>query len=289
MKNIPAISRAYLVQSCINCYYDENNKGFHGDLDWSYIKGGREGITPFDIGNNEGYMCVANIPGIGETGLVAYEGSSGDRDGGVDWKKNFDAKMVEDIKKSAESHKEFDVPYGNTDTRIRMHKGFAETYMEARDLTREFAEWCVKQGLRYTVTGHSLGGAVATLDFIDKQYLFRTEMNLGRDKIDITGYAAATPAVFNGPGKDSFNKRSDGDFYNEWYGGDTVHKVPPFWMGYWHVGVEKRYADFGTNLYLPLDFIPFLRMLPAWDHDPRRLHAAILGKPIPMAKLDSRK
>lgn len=290
-----SIQKALMVQSCINCYYDENGRGVHGEVDWSFIKGGFNGISAFNIENSEGWTGIATIPGIGEAGIVAHEGSS-NKNNGVDWKRNFDFKKIKDIQDEADDGAEKLIPYGNTDTKVRIHQGFYTAFQQVRSLTRDFAKWCHKKGLPYGVAGHSLGGAVATLDFIDKQYMFNTEMGIAEENLRLFGYAAASPAVFNFDGAVSFNKRAGKRFHNEWYGNDTVHDTPPFlWMGYTHVNAQKRYSNFRDTVLFPITHaiqwgtLGFLPSAGVWDHDPRKLLAAIEGKPIPHAKLDSRK
>lgn len=265
--------KALCVQSCINSYEDEHKNGVHGRTDWTSFRDGS--VEQYAIENCQGYTGVIDDVEHGAIFIIVFRGSDED----ADWKNNFDFKK---IRRFIEKGKEHTIPYGNKDSNIRMHKGFVELYAKVRSMLRLKAFDAAERGMKIIITGHSLGGALATVGFIDLHYMFCDELEI---PVELTGYAAASPAVGNWEFRVSFNIRAEGSFFNEWYGEDTVHKLPPLWLGYFHVAEETRYADLLTNLTTPIfAIIP----IAVWDHDPRKLLAAIKGEPIPLADLDTR-
>lgn len=207
-----------------------------------------------------------------------------------DWGYNFDIKL---IRKTVESRTaEIVIPYGNTDSKIRMAQGAVEHFNLIRRDVRDFVRAALRSGVKHiAVCGHSLGGADTTVGFIDILYMLRDEMglavNCGGDSIDLTGFAMSAYAVGNAEFRDSFNRRADGNFYNEWFGNDSVHSYPPYLKGYRHVGIEKRYDDPVSAIQTPfvnaLHWVTLgtLPSVAAYDHYPQKLIAAIEGKSIP--------
>lgn len=274
MKNLSDRMKALCVQACINCYEDEHGRGVHGEVNWRNYR--NDTIEPFSIENCQGYTGVMDDYEHGPILVIAFRGSDED----ADWKSNFDFKK---IRKTIDSGRAHVVPYGNKDSGIRMHKGFVELYAKVRSMVRVKAAEAAARGIKVLVTGHSLGGALTTVCYIDLHHMFFTELHR---ECDLTGYAAAAPAVGNWEFKVSFDKRANGNFYNEQYGDDPVTMLPPWWMGYFRPNIIKRYGDIWANLTAPLFAIVPLAV---WYHDPRLLIAAVKGEPIPFPKADSRK
>jgi hypothetical protein len=292
--------KSVCVQGCVNSYSKIKEKeipeghGAHGKVDWSLYEGAVNWWNEF---NGEEYSCgyygIINHPQYGKIGVVCLQGTT-DTYSGIGWSSNFNINQVNQIKDFHGRKGGMVIPYGNEESRIRMHEGIIEVYRMARDIIRTFAKECIKKGIPIWIFGHSQGGGTCTAGYVDLHYMMDVEMKHPSDKIDymLTGYAASSLAVFNLEGSQSFNKRANGNFYNEWYGNDTVHSVPLWWQGYFHVEQQKRYSDIRDNiLAVPLTILTlgFFPSVAVWDHDPRKLLAAVKGEPIPLAKPDTTK
>ena len=118
------------------------------------------------------------------------------------------------------------IPYGNKDTKIRVHSGFLKEYKSVRDKihTRIPGETC-----KITVTGHSLGAALAVLCAVDLQYNFKNA--------DIEVYLFGCPRVGNKAFVRSYNKRVFKTL-RVTNGNDIVTKLPPKIFGYRHAGIN---------------------------------------------------
>ncbi len=117
------------------------------------------------------------------------------------------------------------VPYNNTDTDIRIHRGFSEAYTSVR---RKIHALLPQGACKVTVTGHSLGGALALLCAVDIEYNFPEK--------DISVYVFGCPRVGNAAFAKSYNKRVFKTL-RVTNGNDIVAKVPPALFGYRHVGI----------------------------------------------------
>lgn len=119
-------------------------------------------------------------------------------------------------------------PYGDTrDTRVRFHRGFMAAYFSVRDelqaKVREYPEASL------IITGHSLGGAIATIAALDLQYNITQHTHQ-----PIQLYTFGAPRVGNRALVESFQRRVHQSyrFVNGW---DLVTRVPRLWQGYAHV------------------------------------------------------
>jgi predicted lipase len=121
------------------------------------------------------------------------------------------------------------VPYGNTETPIRVHKGFYDAYQLIRPKIHEWMDEFKKYSDRIVITGHSLGGALATLCAVDLHYNYRGQ-------VDFKCCTFGSPRVFNKEGMKSFNHRLP-DTIRVTNRYDLVPNVPFMIMGYQHVGV----------------------------------------------------
>jgi hypothetical protein len=307
MKNLSQLDKAICVQGCINSYariYGQNipeGHGAHGRVDWSSYVNGEKGSNcvewwqDFDGEKySSGYVGYINHPKHGKIAIVCYQGTTSSCNK-VGWKSNFDVEQVKVIRKWNSDKSGLIIPYGNENSKIKMHDGIVQIYGIRRTFVREFIKKAFEQGLPVWIFGHSQGGGVTTAAYIDFHYMFHTEMGVPQEKMDfLTGYAAAALAVGNLEFVKSFNKRANGNFYREHILGDPVPDTPPFiGMGYAHVDALKFYTDFGNSLlYGPTNILHFatLGFLPSpqiWNHDPRKLKAAVLGQPIPLFKIDT--
>ena len=118
------------------------------------------------------------------------------------------------------------IPYGNKDTKIRVHSGFLKGYKSVRDTlhTKIPLDSC-----KIRITGHSLGAALAVLCAIDLQYNFKNA--------DIEVFLFGSPRVGNNAFAKSYNKRVFKTL-RVTNGNDIVTKLPPKIFGYRHVGIN---------------------------------------------------
>lgn len=124
-------------------------------------------------------------------------------------------------------------PYGeDSDTRVRFHRGFMAAYFSIRD--RFLSEMRNYPDATVIPTGHSLGGAVATIAALDLQY--NVTQHTGQP---IQLYTFGAPRVGNSALVKSFSKRVP-QSYRFVYGWDVVTRVPRLWQGYDHVPDEQR-------------------------------------------------
>ncbi len=128
-------------------------------------------------------------------------------------------------------------PYAaKSDNPVRMHRGFTEAYLSVRDDVHRYIKESLQKGgaKRYRITGHSLGGAVATLCAVDLQY------NFGQ-QITLEAYTFGSPRVGNQAFVDSYNRRMP-DTWRVVNGWDAVVGVPAPWQGYRHVDSDIKLA-----------------------------------------------
>lgn len=118
------------------------------------------------------------------------------------------------------------IPYDNTQTKIRIHKGFYKSYLSVRIKILSFL--IQNKVKKICITGHSYGAALALLAAVDIQY------NLPNVKIEHV-VTFGCPRIGNQAFVDSFNKRVPNTYRIE-NGNDLVTKIPPVFMGYQHVG-----------------------------------------------------
>lgn len=145
---------------------------------------------------------------------VIFRGS----DKGIDWMTNF--RMRQKV-----------YPYGDeSSTDVRFHLGFMEAYLSVRDRLLNAVRQAPECNLIFT--GHSLGGALATIAALDTQYNITQ-----KTKQAIEVYTFGSPRVGNDALVASFGKRVPLN-YRFVYGRDIVTHVPRVWQGYRHVEVS---------------------------------------------------
>ena len=174
---------------------------------------------------------------------VTFRGS----DSKIDWNHNF------------EFHKKC-IPYGNQDSKIRVHTGFLAAY-KAPVVRGEIHRLVNSRVRKIQVFGHSLGAALAVLCAVDLQYNFPDR--------DIECIVFGCPRVGNAAFRDSYNKRVFKTIRVE-NGNDIVTKVPLPIMGYRHVGAKLKIGA----LRLP-GLVTFR------SHDPRRYYENFLRRYAP--------
>lgn len=219
----------FCAQACVNTY-----QGSHGTPDYRQYtihKTFDTGDVEFDIGIWQDYV------------VIAFEGS----DGKDDWKHNFDIKKV----------KFREVDLGEN---ALVHEGFERQYHEAWPVIREELRDKKYIGIRkLLVTGHSLGGALATLCAIHMSVLYPGALvyciTLGAPRVGNWTFARA----FNKLVYESYRIENDLD---------TVCKIPPAWLRFYHVNIE---LGIGTRSWweYPLHPIVWTTGNPM-DHEPER-------------------
>lgn len=171
----------------------------------------------------------------GTDGAIGYQGDvifvmfSGS-DSWQDWVQNFKfwekPVVASTVKKVKLAPFTFNFSNG-IDSKILVEDGFQEHYLYAKD----FINQVTANYKKIIVTGHSLGGATATLCAYD--------LKVHNPDKDITAVMFASPRVGNGNFVKSFNKIiPDAIRYN--YMEDIVPKLPPLWMGYEHVASQQE-------------------------------------------------
>ncbi len=122
------------------------------------------------------------------------------------------------------------IPYGNCDSKIRVHSGFLSAYKDPH--VRERIHRYVTEDIHsIRVMGHSLGAAMAVLCGVDLQYNFPHR--------DYEVYLFGCPRVGNKAFQTSYNRRVFKTLRVE-NGNDIVTKIPLWIMGYRHVGIPIR-------------------------------------------------
>ena len=146
-------------------------------------------------------------------------------------------------------------PYGDGNSAVKFHRGFMAAYFAIRNTLLEVMAQFRDQHI--IATGHSLGGALATIGVLDLQY------NLGSsENFDFSAYTFGAPRVGNQALVESFNRRIP-DSHRFIYGWDVVTRVPREWQGYSHVDtpvqlgnrwtwrvLSRRFSDHAINRYI---------------------------------------
>lgn len=148
-----------------------------------------------------------------DTFVIAFRGS--EETGVADW--------ITDLKISQQVF-----PYKESSNKnIKVHYGFIEAYQSVRDAVLKGAK---ETKLKKVIcTGHSLGGALATLAALDIQFNCP-------DK-EVSCYTYGSPKVGNRDFAESYNKRVPNTFRFV-NGIDAVPQIPP--IAYEHVGKELK-------------------------------------------------
>lgn len=176
-------------------------------------------------------QCAILPEGSGIT--IVFRGS----DSSFDWETNFDTQQEraefdqQIIREEIVAEQEQVYPYPQpSSSNALMHRGFVRAYFSIRDQIHEYVN--NHEITSVTTTGHSLGGALATLCAVDIQYNFE-------NKVSIEAYTFGAPKVGNDGFRESFNRRVPNS-YRFVHGMDIVAELPRWWQGYRHVDTELR-------------------------------------------------
>jgi triacylglycerol lipase len=129
-------------------------------------------------------------------------------------------------------------PYGDeSSTDVRFHRGFMTAYFGVRDRVTEIIKEFPQVEL--VVTGHSLGGALATVAALDLQYNITQHTQQ-----PLSVYTFGAPRVGNAALIESFQRRVVNS-YRYVYGRDLVTALPRWWQGYRHVPAQLNLGKSG--------------------------------------------
>jgi predicted lipase len=115
----------------------------------------------------------------------------------------------------------------------KMHSGFNAAYTSVRSDIHSYLNGRLNDASSVIVTGHSLGGAIATLCAVDIQYNFGDRLN----QIELYTFGALKTG--NRGFRDSFNTRVPNS-YRFVNGLDIVPALPRPWQRYTHTDQEYR-------------------------------------------------
>lgn len=144
------------------------------------------------------------------------------------------------------------IPYGNNASKIRVHTGFLKNYKSIR---QKLLSKIPQNPCKIKITGHSMGAALAVLCGVDIQY------NLNNADIEV--YLFGCPAVGNRAFAKSYDKRVFKTLRIS-NGNDIITKLPPFFLGYRHVGI---------NLHTGMLSLPFV--VSAREHYPKSYYKSL--------------
>lgn len=164
---------------------------------------------------------------------IVFRGS----DSSEDWETDFNTRLERAqfdenvIRELIAEPKQKTYPYaGASSSGALMHQGFVMAYFAVRDRIHDYLKTSGISSV--VVTGHSLGGALATLCAVDIQYNFS-------DKVTIEAYTYGAPKVGNDGFQESYNRRVPNS-YRVVNGMDLVPELPRWWQGYRAVDTEVR-------------------------------------------------
>lgn len=178
-------------------------------------------------------QCAILSEDVSASVYIVFRGSEKRTD--WDTNINFEQKVVEFeqnvIQEQVVQEQEQIYPYtAQSQSGAKMHQGFATAYLSVREQIHNYLS--SHEVSSVTVTGHSLGGALATLCAVDIQFNFS-------DKVAINIYTFGAPRVGNDGFRESFNRRIPNS-HRFVYGMDIVAALPRPWQGYGHVDKEYR-------------------------------------------------
>lgn len=129
------------------------------------------------------------------------------------------------------------VPYGNTETKVKIHSGFYEAYQTVRnDILNFFDDYLIEHKVNcIDMVGHSLGGGILILCAVDLQF--------HHPKIQYNVVTFGCPRVGNKAFAKSYNKRLVKTLRVE-NGNDIVTKLPFKILGFKHVGIKIHIGNF---------------------------------------------
>ncbi len=191
------------------------------------------GTTPHFINQPKtDAQCVMLLEEQTSSAYIAFRGGEGfaDWDTNLDFRQEVVEFQQDVIDEQVNQQREQVYPYaGESSSGAQMHRGFVTAYMSIRENIHDFLSECNAENV--VLTGHSLGGPLATLCAVDIEYNFPNFL--------VEVYTFGAPKVGNAGFKASFNRRVPKS-YRFVYGMDIVSTLPRVWQGYHHVDKEYR-------------------------------------------------
>lgn len=132
-------------------------------------------------------------------------------------------------------------PYKRMEKTFFVHAGFLRIYKIARDVIHKYIFENAEKFNKVVISGHSLGGAIATLCNEDIAYLqSSTQLGITEDveRICVTTGAPRVFSVFN----NKFLQSRCKNIVRMVYKSDGVPSLPPVLFGYKHVGTRMLYG-----------------------------------------------
>jgi len=123
-------------------------------------------------------------------------------------------------------------PYKQMKNLFFVHAGFLKIYKIVRDRIKDFLVKKTDEYSTIVITGHSLGGAIATICYED--VMFMKETSIIKDVV-VLSVTTGAPRVFSFLSSSVLKKRM-ADKINVVYKSDGVPTIPPVIFGYKHYG-----------------------------------------------------
>jgi predicted lipase len=188
--------------------------------------------TPILISEPKTDTQCAILP-EGTAATIVFRGSESSED----WETDFNTRLEQAqfdqnvIRELIVAPQEKTYPYaGTSSSGALMHSGFINAYFAVRAQIHDYISNHPVSSV--VATGHSLGGALATLCAVDVQYNFS-------DRVTIEAFTYGAPKVGNDGFRDSYNQRVPNS-YRVVHGMDIVPELPRWWQGFRAVDQEFR-------------------------------------------------
>lgn len=142
-------------------------------------------------------------------------------------------------------------PYKRMKNTFYVHAGFLRIYKKLQPIVHNWIKDFNKFD-NIIISGHSLGGAIATLCREDIAYLSEEEIKELRTK-NTNCIISGTPRVFS-IFKSSIPRKRCFDIIRIIYKGDIIPSLPPKILGYTHIGVPYQFGKRDLNIFHPKSF-----------------------------------
>lgn len=126
-------------------------------------------------------------------------------------------------------------PYKYMKNTFFVHAGFLKIYKIVQDKIHDYVYHNVLKFKKIIISGHSLGGAIATLCHEDLSYMKETKQLALTPEIELTTVTIGAPRVFSWIGSNILKSRFIG-MTRLIYKNDGVTTVPPILFGFKHYG-----------------------------------------------------